>query len=306
MPSLDLTNSATLDAFYTRMKKFRAAARASPIEQGHSFTLKLTYQASNAPNGHRRRHINPDLQALVSKSSRWYLQHALQSAPGQNAQVWLATPNPDAETQSSQSAAHCIVLKIMQESFTDFPNPRWSPDDLGMYRTQEDRVSTALSAYERLSDLQGSALPYFFGLTVTTASWGEKLHILAFEYLPEPSLETVDHDRTEFVKWTDHKTYFTLAKSAVNALQAAHERNVLHTDLASRNIVIDSANQQLVIIDWERCEVDVRDRDDRAIREQRTLVGVLCRVVDGASPTGKAIGIWANGRIPGLNSYVSN
>ncbi|KZV82981.1 hypothetical protein EXIGLDRAFT_843317 [Exidia glandulosa HHB12029] len=301
MPALDLNDASTLHDFRDRMDAFRCAATANPIRKGQSFTLKFSCNDAHDVDD-RHRTIAPSLQTLVSTSTTWYLNRSLQSGIGENAQVWVASHEPQANEANTPNS---IVLKIMQESFTTFPHVDWEDYDIRSYVVQEDRVSNAVTAYRRLSDFQGSVLPYFFGHHVETAPWGERLDILAFEYISGPSMEAVVYHNEEprYARWIAPETYTKLAKSAIEALLIVHARRILHNDIELRNIFIDTEKCQLVIIDWEMCSVDQTDHDEWVISEERKLVDVLHGV---GSSVARAMVLWANSRIPQLDCYVSD
>ncbi|KAK7051519.1 hypothetical protein VNI00_004493 [Paramarasmius palmivorus] len=149
-------------------------------------------------------------------------------------EVWLAQP------QGSQNSP--IVLKFFITSLMDplmLSNP-----NAGVDRTVNDIAMCQRAAFDALWDLQGTAIPWFFGLHEVSVS-DEIASLLVMEYIPH-SFDTIpqyfqpcDEDIDRYINWF---------KTTVKALDTAHSRQILHHDIRPSNLRHDTT--QVVLIDW--------------------------------------------------------
>lgn len=218
-----------LEEFTLRMNNYRNKALMWPLLNGDNFRLQLALAPAIRSSRTEQHRCIPDaVMQSLDRDTAWYFVRPLQHGQGVNSQVWVASTTATEVDEAGGS----IVLKIMQESLTNYPTTDWWESvELWDHRFNEELVRSATAAYNRLEDLQGRTLPYFLGLHSVSVSspWrsspllifleailpsGEQVDILAFEHLSGPSFADVtEHiELPKYNKWKDMSEYCKIVR----------------------------------------------------------------------------------------------
>ncbi|TRM67119.1 hypothetical protein BD626DRAFT_452547 [Schizophyllum amplum] len=242
-------NPSSIAAYRSRLVALRASYNDLPLAEGMAFDLVLkSPPRSPSAAGVRPLQMSP---AQFDVKSRFALTKPLQIGFGHQSQVWMAQ-SPD------QKAS--LVLKFIIPSYMEPPSIHLEANHVrqGLYLHPANAVEYASAAYEKLPELQGSSLPYFYGAHDILMPWGETAYILAMEYIAGPSLadlQEVIESKDSTSKYCDFGVYRGLYDKALDAVFAAHARDVYHIDIRGRNILIDEEHNLPVLIDWRNVTV---------------------------------------------------
>ncbi|TRM67121.1 hypothetical protein BD626DRAFT_169384 [Schizophyllum amplum] len=242
-------NPSSIAAYCSRMVDLRSSYHDLPLWPGMTFDLALKSPPPNpSVAGVRPPQIS---SAQLDVKSRFALTKPLQIGFGHQSQVWMAQ-SPD------QKAS--LVLKFIIPSYMEHPSIHLEANHVrqGLYLHPANAVEYASAAYEKLPELQGSSLPYFYGVHIFNMSWGETVYILAMEFIKGPSiadLQKVIDSEGPTSKYRDFDVYCRLFHKALDVVRAAHAQDVYHIDIRGQNILIDEENDRPVLIDWRNVTV---------------------------------------------------
>ncbi|KAK7026637.1 hypothetical protein R3P38DRAFT_2624502 [Favolaschia claudopus] len=171
----------------------REIALRTPLQSDLQFTLKLEIPAQNAaPNARKL----PGISGSDSVTVR--LCEELQQGIDGFSQVWTAVCVED-ETQ--------LVLKILQPSIC-----RGIPwDHRDEYFDPRDLAHNEAWVYQHLPHIQGTLIPYFFGLSTIVTPCGEEAWVLVLEYIPG----LAGHKINDSTPVSDIREFCVLGASAV-------------------------------------------------------------------------------------------
>ncbi|KAI0705064.1 hypothetical protein C8T65DRAFT_577765 [Cerioporus squamosus] len=243
-------------AYRHRMLCWLRDATLSPLSASRTYTISL--ESPNAPSSTCARPSSTrPLPALpFGVATEYVLIEPLQRGTHYRSEVWLAAPS----AQSNGSPAAFAVFKFVIPSRGDIPTEDLNDngifeDDRGrIFLFPYDMVKGEAASYESLADFQGSTVPYFYGVHQVLMPWGEPAWMLALEWIPSPpgSLYALNIalEKGEETKYRDYELFMRLFQSALTTLQSAHKRKVNHVDVRAANILIDEADDQVVLIDW--------------------------------------------------------
>ncbi|KAK7022931.1 hypothetical protein VNI00_016821 [Paramarasmius palmivorus] len=243
-----MTNDAFCDSDKVRDLKY--AAFNNPLVPGLLFSLAL-----GSPT------VDPHVQAYSPRPLplqphagivSYHITHAIQEGEDYHSQVWLA------KAVGLKSDA-CLVFKFIVASH--LPQEDEIPEE--NYRSLEQVVANQLEPFEKLWFLQGSYLPWFYGVHEVIMPWNERGKLFVMEYIP-----------TKFesgFRGIDLEGYVRLFKKAMNVLDTAHKVCITHGDIRLDNLLFDDAGYsnddphpgpRLVLIDWRnQNKDDVRGSD---------------------------------------------
>ena len=143
-------------AFCDEMRALKMAALHNLLVPGLSFSLVLDSPAnaidSTQAKGYSPRPL-PLHSRLTGRKISYQNFQAIQEGKDYRSQVWLAKP---ADLESST----CLVFKFIVASH--LPQQDEVPEE--NYRSLEQVVTNQLEPFEKLYFLQGSYLPWFFGV----------------------------------------------------------------------------------------------------------------------------------------------
>ncbi|KAK7047705.1 hypothetical protein VNI00_006476 [Paramarasmius palmivorus] len=199
------------------------------LSTGRMFSLVLQSPRKAPQNKYLR-----ELPSLPYNTFADYtINSSLQVGGDFDTQVWLGKANDYRNTP--------LVFKFFIPSLMD---PSLLQDTFaGLDRTVEDIVHCQEEVFHILWDLQGTAIPWFFGTHEVIVS-GEPAYLLVMEYIPQ-SFDSIPLG----FQFRDKDRYIKLFKSATKALDIAHSRQLYHHDIHSSNLRHDNA--QVVLIDWK-------------------------------------------------------
>ncbi|RDX42723.1 hypothetical protein OH76DRAFT_1362217, partial [Lentinus brumalis] len=259
----------SIQAYRSLMDLRAAHSLRTPLYKGFTIGLNFRLPPPRQPLSHPRS-TDPLMPTdAVRKAPHpptevdmtYILCKPLQTGPEYESEVWLAQPcqpfSPGAPTSQ-------VVLKFVIPS--RLPRP---PTELteGMlhhefeYTLPGDVLDCEVRAYEWLQDLQGSNMPYYYGVHQVTMPWDEVAYVIALEHVSESlSLSSIqrcidppiadDTNTTECTKYRDFASYVKLFTSALSALQRAHSWHIHHLDVNGDNILVDETHDHAVLIDW--------------------------------------------------------
>lgn len=153
------------------MQRARRAALKDPFTENFVFSLNCGSPEPHSEDAEFQYRPHP---AFISATTGFdnvinaQLVKALQTGVDFLSQVWLA------EVCEAGTTGHknTVVVKIVQPSMLWFPPSHFNTDRIGLsrYRIPADIVAREERAYNSLTHLQGSGIPYFFGLH-PVSSW---------------------------------------------------------------------------------------------------------------------------------------
>ncbi|KAK7060931.1 hypothetical protein VNI00_000664 [Paramarasmius palmivorus] len=235
--------------FCKEMRALKAAAPKRPIAPGALFHLVLNRPELNArmeTYSPRPLPLHPDLPG--TKTS-YEIVEALQAGESYHSQVWLAKPlGPHSDSDT------LLVFKFIVASHL----PQQDEVPRASYRSLEQVATNQHEPFEKLWFLQGSFLPWFYGVHEVTTPWGEPGKLFVMEYIP-----------TTFRAFTESESqakmsveaYANLFKKTLRILDIAHEASITHGDISLDNLLVDTTTStptfddpgsipRLVFIDW--------------------------------------------------------
>ncbi|TRM67118.1 serine/threonine kinase, SPS1 [Schizophyllum amplum] len=246
-------NPSSIAAYRSRLIALRASYNDLPLAEGMAFDLVLKSPPRNpSVTGVRPLQIS---SAQLDVETRFALTKPLQIGSGYHSQVWMAQPLSSTPDQTGS-----LVLKFVIPSYIKLPSTYLEESEvrLGQYLFPANSVEYAAAAYEKLPELQGSSLPYFYGVHNVNMHWGETVFILAMEYIAGPSLadlQKVIDSENSTSKYCDFNVYRGLFHMALDVVRAAHAKDVYHIDIRGQNILIDEENDHPVFIDWQNVTI---------------------------------------------------
>lgn len=162
----DAMNNESIETYEQAMKDLRDKASKTPLDPTSVFSLKLRLTAQNSANS---RPI-PWFAAEATDEERTYscrLLEPLRVGPDKLSQVWIAQVLRDEDKLESESIQEDskIVLKILQQSLSIIPTVEGINAVDGTYVYLEEYAKNEDLAYCRvIKDLQGTYVPYYYGL----------------------------------------------------------------------------------------------------------------------------------------------
>ncbi|KAK7051528.1 hypothetical protein VNI00_004503 [Paramarasmius palmivorus] len=250
------------------------------LKPGMTFSLNLQHPRLPEPREHLR--CLPSLP--YNELAEYFIVTGVQAGDDFNSQVWLGKPND----------AVALVFKFMAPSSLD----HLLRDDIeGIDRSVEDMIECQEAMFTGLWDLQGTALPWFFGIHKVLLS-NELAYLLITEYIPHafesiPRFSPVDVGQyieyvsafnDAFISKVNQTSDFEKFKTAVQALDLAHSRQIYHLDISKSNLRFDTS--QVVLIDWmndisHHKRIKITDPSLIAIIDFRDLVMTFARGENG-------------------------
>ncbi|KAK7062548.1 hypothetical protein VNI00_000036 [Paramarasmius palmivorus] len=247
MPLNSLTDEEA--SFCKGMRVLKAAAPRNPIHPGYVFNLSLrspkfdnTIQAPHSP---RPLPLDP-CSDLLEKEVSYRITEGLQAGESFHSQVWLAKP-----VGFESDSDPCLVFKFIVASHL-IQRDEVPKED---YRTFQQVVDSQVEPFEQLWFLQGSFLPWFYGLHDVTMPWKETGKLFVMEYIPTTFRSIVEPERKLNVD--------DCFKNAYKNLGIAHKARITHGDIHLDNLLYDdtphTSTPRLVFIDWRNdAKVDLR------------------------------------------------
>ncbi|KAF7586893.1 hypothetical protein BBP40_008042 [Aspergillus hancockii] len=162
-----------------------------------------------------------------------------------------------------------IVAKIYDPLYYDFTPREDNPFlEADYYYTHE------CAAYARLSDLQGSVIPKFYGsytLNIKTGQCFRLIRLVLIERVNGLSMDRLNPE--EFSKEERQE----IMKQIVDAESALYTKDVLHRDLCPLNVVVkqsDRTSLQIVLIDLGKSVIRRSPNQFDSEQEKQWLPGV--------------------------------
>ncbi|KAK7062547.1 hypothetical protein VNI00_000035 [Paramarasmius palmivorus] len=225
------------------MRVLKAAAPRNPIHPGLVFSLSLRRpkfdDITQAPHSPRPLPLDP-CSVLLEKEVSYRITEGLQAGESFHSQVWLAKPvglKSDSDT--------CLVFKFIVASHL-IQRDEVPKED---YRTFQQVVDSQLEPFEQLWFLQGSFLPWFYGLHDVTMPWKEPGKLFVMEYIPKTFRSIVEPECKLNVD-----ECVSVFRNAYRNLSIAHKARITHGDIRLDNLLYDDTlhtpSPRLVFIDW--------------------------------------------------------
>ncbi|KII84179.1 hypothetical protein PLICRDRAFT_32573 [Plicaturopsis crispa FD-325 SS-3] len=260
----DFSDDLVLDDAMEKLCDLRQAAYDNPLSAGTTFAFT---PSQVAPHLHGRP-LPPFVDRLPETGHSYsvVLQEALYQGRSYNrwGQVWLARVVDSAATAGDRVLGQ-VVVKVVQPSLLILPEAYMD------YIPPKKVAYTEDWMYRRLQSLQGSEIPYYFGIQTVETPCGESAWMLTMEYIQGHTvaqyLDTL-HDNSD----PDHmpvptdvkpETFDKLKEVFISSLQgvnAIHAQGVLHGDVRPRNMIISTAfpaGPLVVYVDLAQGEEDV-------------------------------------------------
>ncbi|KAF9026666.1 hypothetical protein BDZ89DRAFT_1113774 [Hymenopellis radicata] len=256
---VDITKRASVVQYCQKLADDEIKAHLQPLHVGWSFEAEIEphFRVGNGPpKGYR--HVPLPLQILRKKAFRFELNRALQpyvprnqrdpGAGPQWSQVWVAALT-DCEIADAEPIG--VVLKIIQPSL--LPHPIDDDEKLRYYRFPGHIANTEHVLYrDALADVQGKAVPYYFGKTKVLMPNGEEAHVLIFEGIGG---ETMKSWVQKFIaastaEQTDLMTALPcIAMRIATSYSLLGDCHVLHRDVCLQNMIL-TVSGHIVIVDF--------------------------------------------------------
>ncbi|KAI0064537.1 hypothetical protein BV25DRAFT_1914250 [Artomyces pyxidatus] len=229
-------------AHQRRLQGLRQAALANPLRAGHTFALDIARH-----RGPQQPDARP-LPAFARAAARrtLVLETPLQTQPDHRSQVWTARVADHPER---------VILKIIQPSMILIPDPSWR-DWEDSYAPPRALAETEDIIYRRLQSVQGSTIPYYFGMHDATMPNGEFAYILVIEKIEgvtvqewrDANLPRTSPNHTALMPFLKN-----LATHLLKSYGALHGLNVIHGDVRASNMILispTSTSAQIVLVDF--------------------------------------------------------
>ncbi|KAK0231951.1 hypothetical protein EDD85DRAFT_849402 [Armillaria nabsnona] len=237
---LDLNDPETLRSYYENLLNYREREYGNSLTTGWSFMVTLNPYPSSSS------HSSRPLPTFANKGGSYILSLSCPVKPYrheiQYSQIWIA----DVFEPQSQCLGQ-VILKIYQPSLMPLPDI----DDRENYRLFEYvrpgiMSSTEDNAYGELQPLQGTTVPYYYGMYTLTMPNGEDADVLIMEYVKGETLEQWLSGRPEHTKpedlgnadvdyVADTKIMF---KKVLTAVHSINRLGVAHRDVCPSCIIL--------------------------------------------------------------------
>ncbi|KAI0056454.1 hypothetical protein BV25DRAFT_1832228 [Artomyces pyxidatus] len=279
--NFDRDDEDSLAEHEDKLLTLRRKARERPLHPGVCFIVQLDQH--DTP-GHV---YPPGARPLPSfarepASRRLVLDTPLQTGMRYSSQVWIARVESSDNVEEADTAR--VVLKFIQPSMFYIP----STDDViaewrVMYTPPKILALREDYLYQEVKAIQGSAVPYYFGIHEVIMPNGEAAYMLVTEYIEGITLHgwkcsqahCDDHGHSLLDPESHSAMLPGLQSSVVLALRSVkqlHDLDVQHGDLSPQNMILHPSGpspSQVVLIDFARgckpLDSDIsmdRDADD--------------------------------------------
>ena len=177
----DPDDDDSIDENWNKLSVFREAALATPLRAGIEFSVNL-----ECPTVERERPILS--LARTKEPCRLVLRTPLQTGVDRWSQVWIVSVHSSSlePTSFPSEAAELAVVKIIQPSMLKIVHPDF-PGDVYEYTPPRHVATREHLVYLRLEKAQGSAVPYYYGMT-------QVHHILSIAHLQLTFVPNTGHD----------------------------------------------------------------------------------------------------------------
>ncbi|KAK0449032.1 uncharacterized protein EV420DRAFT_788263 [Desarmillaria tabescens] len=260
---IDLVDQDTLRTYYEELVERREKAFRNPLREGCSFPIDFDPHPPGSGDSPRPL----PLFAVNGGSYRVILTYAIvpYRHDKQLSQIWIADViSPEDPTQSLGK----VVLKIVQPSLLPLPDIEYHYEIYDYLRPWV--VSTSEEkAYGELKSLEGTTIPYFYGLYPVMMPNGEDSDVLVMEYIEGKSLkdwlserkhakpEDLGDREAEYVE--DTKRIF---KKAIAGIHSINKLGVAYCQLDETNIILTpDPSGTPVFIDFAltNCHISAKD-----------------------------------------------
>lgn len=191
----------SVSLYAQHLKALRKQALARPLRSGLVFTCNLSTSSEPIGDPANSRLLPPF--AFGEGAISFRLDKPLKVGVDRWSQVWLARVFPDVACDTTSSS---LVVKFVQPSLLPIPDPHSLLDFGRRYRIPEEVALREAESYHKLGFLQGSIVPYFFGLqkvsqlaphvfvanptsTQLAMPSGEIAWVLLLEYIKGPTIQ---------------------------------------------------------------------------------------------------------------------
>ncbi|KAI0807351.1 hypothetical protein C8Q74DRAFT_1362865 [Fomes fomentarius] len=255
-----------ISTYLDRMDAYLSAALHNHLKK--EYPLNLVLVKPEVPTRQFARAIPP---LPFGVETTYVLKVPLQTGVDCKAQVWLAEPQArECDITDDGKTKTQVLFKFIAPSHRDAGIPMLPMDKNGVMRLAHCRyehpftiATRAVAAYDALLEFQGLTVPYMYGVFEVKIPWEEQAWVLALEYINgSASLDRLKVTEAGpevpegLMKYQDFSLYRKIFVSAWDTHRTAHGKKILHGDLHnSSNILVDEANDLMVLIDWgEYCE----------------------------------------------------
>ncbi|KAI0056437.1 hypothetical protein BV25DRAFT_1832203 [Artomyces pyxidatus] len=255
-PGFDIESRVSVQTYAERLSSFRLASYDHPLTQGTSFVVQLDSPVVQDQAGKRSLpsfSISPLPLVLV-------LESPLQTDKRCLTQVWVARVEGKIGNRTQERVQH-VVVKFIQHSMISIPDPDYAEEyiDPAVLALREDAV------YRTLHSVQGSAIPYYFGMHVVNLPNQEQAHMLVLEHIEgstvrewRDSIVVFDPAIGDYsVKPSIHASIVPILQHllvlSLQSIKAIHDLDIIHADINGKNMILypsAAAPTQVVFIDF--------------------------------------------------------
>ncbi|KAF9026620.1 hypothetical protein BDZ89DRAFT_1261608 [Hymenopellis radicata] len=269
VPEVDVDDPQAVLRYAQTLLTLRAAAQASPLHRGWSFTATIP---PFSPTHASTRRPYPNF-ALHGGSFRFILDSGLQPMDlssddaWQWSQVWVARVEGTEET---------VVLKILQSSI--LPLPDLEEEHSFKYSAFGRQVASTenLIYTQRLAEVQGAVVPYYLGKVKVTMPNGEEARVLILEHIKGKTLAQCSHEYEaadtagKRASLEDLRDMLTPIEDSYKAINAC---GVYHLDVSPKNVIIPDSDCSAVVIDFGHSGVATKENINRQAKVSKESEG---------------------------------